>query len=159
MPSLWSRARGLILFGWLVALLRFGIDAKLHPGRSEPLFWIGVYTMMPIAFLVAGIRGTFDDMSWKRLALMSVLIGFLVWGLPNLITYTTARFLGWTEGRFAPPKEGDPFGHGPGANILAGLSIGAVTGIIGSLFCIVWTTLLIWLPGRVRRKRQIGPAS
>ncbi len=104
MPSLWSRARGLILFGWLVALIRFGIDAKYHPVRWEPLFFVGVYFLMPIAFLVAGIRGTFDDMSWKRLALMAILIGLLVWGLPNLITYTTARFLGWTEGRFAPPK-------------------------------------------------------
>jgi hypothetical protein len=159
MPSLWSRARGLVLFGWLVALIRFAIDAKFHPGRGEPLFWFGVYTLMPIAFLVAGIRGTFDDMSWKRLALMSILIGLLVWGLPNFITYTTARFLGWTDGRFAPPKSGYPFGDDTGARILGSLLAGVITGVIGAAWCILWTTLLIWLPGRSRRKRQIGPAS
>jgi hypothetical protein len=156
MTSLWSRARGLILFGWLVALIRFGIDASAHPGRSDPLFWIGVYTFMPIAFLVAGIKGAYDDFSWKRVALMSILIGVLVWGVPNLIIYTTARFLGWTEGRFAPPQSGDPFGTGPGGNILAGLAIGGITSVIGSAWCLIWTTLLIWLPARSRRKRAAG---
>jgi hypothetical protein len=158
MTSLWSRARGLVLFGWLVALIRFGIDASAHPGRSDPLFWIGVYTLMPIAFLVAGIRGTYDDLSWKRLALMAILIGLLVWGVPNLITYTTARFLGWTEGRFAPPKGGYPFGDSTGARVLGGLMIGIITGLIGAAWCVLWTTLLIWLPGRSRRKRAGAPA-
>ena len=50
MDSIWSRARGFVMFGWLVALIRFGIDASAHPGRQDPLFWIGVYTLMPIAF-------------------------------------------------------------------------------------------------------------
>jgi hypothetical protein len=159
MKSLWSRMRGLVLFGWLVALIRFGIEAAMHPGKSDPTWFIGVYFLMPIAFLVVGLRGTLDDLPWKRIALMSLLLGILVWGIPNAIIYTTAQFLGWTHGRFTPPGQtgaetrAAPIATTAMGKILAGLATGGMTAIAGTIWSLAGTTLLIWLPGVIRRKR------
>jgi hypothetical protein len=160
MKALWPRIRPLILFGWLVALIRFGIDASVKPaGRHDPFFWFGVYTLMPVAYLVTGIRGTLDDVRWPKIALMALILGVLVWGLPNLVVYTTAHALEWTHGRFALPEGTKLFADtGFGTAILRGLITGATTSFFGAVASLVTLTLFVWLPGVIRRRRGLKPA-
>src|SRR5262245_32381003 len=162
MKALWPRIRPLVMFGWLVALIRFGIDASMKPGRADPFFWFGVYTLMPIAFLVYGIRGTLDDVRWPKIALIALIVGLLVWGIPNLITYSTAHALGWTHGRFAVPESAraSPMfaSTALGPSILRGLVTGGITTVTGAVFSLIGLTLLAWLPGVIRRRRGLKPA-
>jgi hypothetical protein len=154
-PSIWPRIRGLVYFGWLVALIRFGLEPIFHPDRTHPAFYFGVYTLMPIAFIVAGIKGTLDDLRWPKIAFGACTIGFLVWGVPNMIAYTAAPSLGWTHGRFTPPPN-MPVPDTFAKSALYGLTVGGITTFFGALWSLIWMTLVIWWPGVVRRRRK-GP--
>ena len=154
MSSLWPRVRPLVLFGWLVALIRFGIDASVKPERSNPIFYVGVDVLMPIAYLVVGVKAIWDDIPWKKYPLIALMIGLLVWFLPNAIAYTTGRFLGWTarplpradrrdDGREARTRNRDGPRHG---------------GRRHARIAPAHDTLLIWLPGNVRRKKRASAA-
>src|SRR6267142_1244145 len=115
MQSLWPKVRGLVIFGLCVALVRLILDATIKPEEWTPGWFVGVDLLMPIAFIVVGIRGTLDDVPWPKWALASILLGVLVWGVPNLIAYTTGQFMGWHHGRFEPmwkDAEGHHHGHG-----------------------------------------------
>ena len=155
MTSLWPRIRGLVLFGWLVALIRFGLEATLHPAKGDPAWFFGVYFLMPVAFLVVALRKTLDDLRWPKIALASLLIGVFVWGIPDAIIYTAGQFLGWTHGRFEPETRSAPIAPTALGKVGWGLVVGAGTAVIGSLWCLVWTTVVIWLPGALRRKRRV----
>jgi hypothetical protein len=147
------RIRGLVLFGWAVAMVRFVAEALWHPGRGDPFWFLGVYFLMPIAFLVIGIRGTFDDLRWPKIALIALLLGVLVWGVPNAIIYTVAQFQGWTHGRFTPHERAAPIAPTALGKLGWGLSIAGGTAVAGAIWCLLWTTVLIWLPGVFRRRR------
>ncbi len=144
MSSLWSQFKTLILIGWVIALVRLGLDAAA-PGAS---MYFGVYYGMPIVLLFFSIMGKYKGVPWKRLALGMILTGVLVWGLPNLIAYTTAQFAGWDHGRFGE-------GRGPGISesamgkVTVGLMTAGMTSFAGSIWMILWSTILIWLPGKL----------
>jgi hypothetical protein len=154
MSSLWPRVRPLVLFGWLVALIRFGIDASVKPERSNPIFYVGVDVLMPIAYLVVGIKAIWDDIPWKKYPLIALMLGVLVWFIPNAIVYTTAQFLGWQHGRF----HNIPIRETAVGKLGMGLGLGGGTAIAGTLGSLLLMTLLIWLPGSVRRKKRPSAA-
>jgi hypothetical protein len=169
MKSAWSRVRGLVLFGIAVAALRFILDATIQPGEWSWGWFVGVSFLMPLAFLYVGIRGTMDDIRWPKFLLMSLILGVLVWGIPNLITYTTAQFQGWQFGRFEPVVKdaaGDYVrGHAPpiadstAGKIKAGLMAAGGSALFTTIGSIVLFTLLVWLPGVIRNKRRARPAA
>jgi hypothetical protein len=164
MGTLWPRVRGLVLFGWLVVLIRFALDATLKPEEWTPGWFVGVDILMPIAFLVVGIRGTMDDLPWPKYVLMALMLGLLVWGIPNAIVYTTAQFLEWTHGRFEPTVRDAagkyvrghafPLESASAGKLGAGLKIAGFSSIFGFVGSLVLMTLLIWLPGVVRRRKR-----
>jgi hypothetical protein len=154
MNSIWPRIRGLVVFGWLIALLRFAFEPTLRPAQGDVAWFLGVYYLMPVAFIATGLRGALDDVRWPRIALMAVLVGVLVWGIPDLIVYTTAQFLGWTHGRFEPNVKAAPVGTTPLGKLGLGAMVGALTALAGSIWSLTWMTLVIWLPGVVRRRRK-----
>jgi hypothetical protein len=156
--TLWPRIRGLVLFGWLVALLRFGLEPTAKPAQGDVAWILSVYFLMPVAFVWTGIRGTFDDLRWPKIALIAALIGILVWAIPNAIIYTTAQFLGWTHGRFAPNDRAAPLATTTLGRLGAGLGVAGMTAIAGAIWSLVWMTLVVWLPGVVRRRRKTKPA-
>jgi hypothetical protein len=158
MQSLWPRVRGLLFFGWVVAVVRFVLDANGEPGGwKDPGWYVSVYFLMPLALLFVGLRRTWDDLRWPKFILVALLLGFLVWGVPNAISYTTAQFMGWKHGRFGP-GHGPPTGETTLAKIGIGLAIGGGTGLVGSVHCLLCSTLFIWLPGKIRRNRKAKPA-
>lgn len=155
-PTLWNGVRAAVCYGWLVVLVRLVLDG-VAPDRA---WTVGIFFLMPVALLVIGRKGGLDAWSWKRLATGMILIGVLCWGLGNLLSYGTAATLGWDHGRFNPDGPGPPFGTGPPLprdTLLQKLGwIGLPAGagaIAGSLWCILWGSLLIYLPGRARRRR------
>ena len=162
MPSLWSRIRWIVFIGWIVAAIRFAFDLyaashqdvavqHFHEGQFlMPLWLVGVYYVMPVVYLVAGIRRTFAGVSFGRFALACRIIGLLVWGLPNLITYGTAQFQEWTFGRFTPKTRGPDVGDTTLKKLGATASIGALTSFAGTVWTLVTGTLLAWLPSRRR---------
>jgi hypothetical protein len=168
MSTLWPRIRGLVLFGWLVVLIRFGLDATLKPTDWTPGWFVGVDFLMPIAFLVVGIKGTLDDIPWPKYLLIALTLGVLIWGIPNAITYTTAQFVGWQHGRFSPTVRDAagkyvsghafPIADTPLGKVGTGLKIAGFSAIFGFVASLVLMTLLIWLPGKVRRRRKAAPA-
>ncbi len=167
MPSLWSRVRWIVFIGWIVAAIRFGFDLyaagrpqvaaeHFHEDKFLMPFWLGgVYYVMPIVYLVAGIRRTFAGVSFGRFALACLLIALLVWGLPNLITYGTAQFQGWTFGRFTPEKRGPKLGTTTIEKLGAAGTLALLTSFAGFVWTFVLGTLLAWLPSR--RKPAAAP--
>lgn len=143
MKSLWSQFKTLILIGWGIALVRLLLDAS----SQEFAMYIGVYYGMPIVLLVFAVLGIYKGVGWKRLALGMILTGLLVWGLPNLISYTTAQFMGWRHGRFAEGRGPDIAATALG-KVVTGVQIAALTSVVGSVWLILWSTILIWLPGK-----------
>ena len=148
--SLWSRIQGLVIFGWIVALVRL-LHEVVAPEQS---MYFGVYWMMPLAYLYCGVTRKWDDLPWSRMALSIVAVAFLVWFLPNAVSYNIATFSGWEHGRFSPDAYPTLIARDSGiATILNGLMVSVVTGVGGSAWSIVWGTLLIWMPGHFRRRK------
>lgn len=145
--TLWPRIRGLVFFGWAVALIRFILEFT----APDYAMYIGVYFVMPVAYLYYGVTGRLDDLSWPRLALAMVMVAFFVWFIPNAISYTTAQFMGWQHGRFSAD-----IAASAGGKILSGLGVAVVTFVGGALWSVVFGTLLTWLPGHRRRKKLMA---
>lgn len=143
----WSRVCGLVIFGWIVAVIRFGLEIV----APEQSMFFGVYYGMLAAYLC--ITGKLDDLSWPRLAEAMIMVAFLVWFIPNAISYTVAQFMGWQHGRFAAETLGDTASR----KIISGVGTAVGTFVGGTLWSLVFGTLVIWLPGR-RRKRQAQAA-
>ncbi len=146
--------RPLLIAGWTIATVRLLLEF-VAPGEA---MWVGVYFFMPIVLIVHGFRGTFDDLRWPRVALAMFVTALLVWGLPNLVSYTIAQFAGWTHGRFTPNERSAPIAETPGMKLVAGLMLAGGTSIAGSIWMIVCGTLFVWLPGFLRRRRA-APAA
>lgn len=146
--SLFARMRPLILFGLAVAAVRFALDFA----RLDAAMWFGVYYALPVALLVAGVRGTYDDLSWWRLVRGMMLVALCCWFVPNVISYTTGQFLGWTHGRFAQGRTA-PIADTSVMRVLAGLMVGGGTTIAGTLWLAAWSSVVVWLPALVRSRR------
>jgi hypothetical protein len=170
MKTLWPRIRGIVFFGWLIAAIRLILDATVHPAEKTWGWWIGVDILLPIAFIVVGIKGTLDDVPWPKYLLIALVFGVLIWGVPNLISYTTGQFMGWQHGRFEPmvkepgkffPKSGHapPLADSAGGKILTGLQVAGGSAAFGTVASLLVATLLIWLPGKIRRNRRAQPAT
>lgn len=144
----WRRMRPLIFVGLAVGAVRLVLDFA----HVEAAMWIGVYYALPVALLVAGIRGTYDGVSWWQLVVGMSLVSMCCWLPANTIAYTAAQFLGWTHGRFAPGRA-PPIADEAGRKIMAGITTGALTSVAGTLWLGAWSTVLVWIPGRVRARR------
>lgn len=145
----WNSVRGLVFFGWMIASMRLLLE-MVAPEQAR---FFGVYYVMPAAYLYYGLTGKLDGLTWPRMATAMVTVAFFVWFVPNALSYTTAQFMGWEYGRFAPASSG-PINTTIGAKIQSGLITASQTFVGGSLWSIVWGSLLIWLPGRWRKRQE-----
>ena len=145
-----THVRGLIYFGWVIAAIRFLLEFTA-PDQS---MYFGVYIIMPLAYLYYGIKGKLDDLTWPRLALGMVIVAFFVWFIPNCIAYTTAQFMAWDHGRFAAAQATPEAAATAIGKIMKGVGTAAITLVGGSVWSIVLSTLLIWLPGRRRKSKS-----
>ena len=145
LSSLWSNIRGLVFFGWIVASIRLLLDF-VAPDQS---MYIGVYWMMPLAYLYYGLKGKWDHLPWRWVAGSLLVVVFLVWFVPNWISYSTAALVGLDHGRFSAVVELDsPVQAILNAGIVAATTFGA-----GSVWSLSLGTLFIWLPGALRRRQ------
>ena len=153
-PPLAARLRPLLLLGLPIAGLRYVAEfvAPEHAG------WFGVYYAMALAIAVLGVRRSWGPIRWRALLGTMALLAVVVWFVPNLIAYTTGQFLGWNHGRFHYGGPGDPANKAApiAATTLGKIGTGAfvalLTTVAGTVWCTLWGTLLIWLPGRLGRK-------
>ncbi|MCY3554148.1 MAG: hypothetical protein OXH56_02390 [Gemmatimonadetes bacterium] len=149
-PSLWSDIRGLVFFGWIVAATRLLLDFV----APEQSMFIGVYFLMPLAYLYYGLKGRWDHLAWRRVAGSLLVVVFLVWFIPNLVSYSTALFAGLDHGRFSPQNFVRVFDdEGPVMTILNGAMVAGGTFLAGSVWSVSLGTLFIWLPGAMRRRQ------
>lgn len=139
--------KGLIIFGWIIASIRLVLDLS----APEISMYFGVYYGMPLVYLYYGLTGKMDHLSWSRLAIAMVVVAFFVWFIPNVITYTTAQFMGWEFGRFSADRN-EWIQDSSIRKVLSGLGISAVTFVAGSVWSIVFGSVLIFLPRRFRKK-------
>ncbi len=148
--SLWSTIRGLVIFGWLVAAIRLLLDF-VAPEQSS---FIGVYYLMPLAYLYYGLKGRWDHLPWRKVAVSLLVVVFLVWFVPNWIAYSTAALAGLDHGRFSAEayrtviERDTPVKIILNAGIVAASTFGA-----GSVWSLSLGTLFIWLPGALRRRK------
>jgi hypothetical protein len=151
-PPLGRRLLPLVLLGLGVGLLRYALEFAA-PDQS---MYFGVYFVMPVALLVVGIRGTWGAIRWPALLGTMVLMCLIVWGIPNTLSYTTAQFQGWNHGRFYHEGPGDhraaPIAATTFGKLGWGFLQGLATSVAGTIWCTVIGTVVIWLPGRLRRR-------
>ncbi len=145
LSSLWSNIRGLVFFGWIVAAIRLLLDF-VAPDQS---MYIGVYWMMPLAYLYYGLKGKWDHLPWRWVAGSLLVVVFLVWFIPNWISYSTAALVRLDHGRFSAVVELDS----PVKTILNAGIVAATTFGAGSVWSLSLGTLFIWLPGALRRRQ------
>ena len=162
-PPLCARLRGLVIFGWSIAAIRLMLDAWVPDNPAH--YSVGVFYLIPLALAYIGLTRRWGPIPWKSLALTMLMLGLLVWAVPNTIAYTTGQFMEWDHGRFAPGTEvtgpdGETVLQGQKAaplqptamgKIGSGMFMGMLGGVVGTVFCTVLGTLLIWLPGRSAR--------
>ena len=143
--SLWTNIRGLVLFGWAVAAIRLLLDFV----APEQSMYFGVYWMMPVAYLYYGLKGKWDHLPWRWVAGSLLAVVFLVWFVPNWISYSTAALVGLDHGRFSAVIKLDT----PVKTILNAGIVSATTFGAGSVWSLSLGTLFIWLPGALRRRQ------
>jgi hypothetical protein len=147
--SIWSRIKPLVFIGWVVVAIRFALEWTESPAT----LWFGLYIIMPWPLLWFGWKGRFDGLLWGRLALSMLLLSLLLWGLPNIFIYSFAQFQGWTHGRFAPGTRGPPIQAEALGKLWASILVAGGTMLFSSVCLIVFSTLAIWLPRRIRSRR------
>lgn len=134
----------LIIIGWAVAAIRLVLEF-VAPGAA---MYFGVYFVMPIVFAYFGFATPrFHGWRWRLIPLAAVMIAIGVWLLPNAVAYTLAQFMEWDHGRFAADRS-VPLAESPARKILSGVGIAFGTGVAGTVWCLFWMTLVVWLPGR-----------
>lgn len=149
-PSLWLDIRGLVIFGWIVAATRLLLDFV----APEQSMFIGVYFLMPLAYLYYGLKGKWDHLPWKRTASALLVVVLLVWFVPNWIAYSTAALAGLDHGRFSPEAYQTVIERDTPVKIILNAGIvSAATFAAGSVWSISLGTLFIWLPGAMRRRQ------
>ena len=170
-PRLGERLVPLLIFVYVVAAIRLGLDFW----SRENAFWFGTYFTIPIALAYIGLGRRWGEIRWTTMAGTMLLVGLCGLVVANTISYTTAQFMEWTDGRFSPvtptvdelgnpvlDEAGDPVLEGVKGpppqetttdKLLHGLGAGAGTGGAGTVWCLIWGTLLIWLPVRCCPKK------
>lgn len=149
-PSLWSDIRGLVFFGWIVAATRLLLDFV----APEQSMFIGVYFLMPVAYLYCGLKGRWDHLAWRRVAGSLIVVVFLVWFIPNWVSYSTAALVGLDHGRFSPEAYQTVIERDSPVKIILNAGIvSAATFAAGSVWSVSLGTLFIWLPGAMRRRQ------
>ncbi|MBM3265897.1 MAG: hypothetical protein FJY97_21105 [candidate division Zixibacteria bacterium] len=151
--KMWSRIYGLVIFGWIIAVIRFALEIT----APDQAMFFGVYYGMVVAYLYYGIKGKMDDLSWARLAQAMVMIALLVWFIPNAIAYSVAQFMGWQHGRFAEETSG-PIQPTASGKIMSGVGTAFGTFIGGTVWSLVLGTLFIWVPGLLRKRARKSSA-
>lgn len=152
-PPLGARVRPLVVLGLATGLLRYAMEFV----APEHAMWFGIYYVMAAAILILGVRGTWGAIRWPALLGTMTLVCVIVWGISNTLAYTTGQFLEWNHGRFyhgGPEDQGTraaPIAASALGKVGLGLLQGVLTSIAGTIWCTVLGTLLIWLPGRLRR--------
>ncbi|MCA8976641.1 MAG: hypothetical protein KDC98_18110 [Planctomycetes bacterium] len=153
-PSLGARLRPLALLGLAIGLIRYGLEF-MAPGVA---MFFGVYYVMPIAFLVIGIRRQWGPIRWPAVLGTMALLCLIVWGITNTLAYTTGQFLEWNHGRFYNGGPSDPDNRAAPIAATAlgkigwGLLQGVLTSVAGTIWCTLWGTVVIWLPAKFSRR-------
>lgn len=164
-----QRILPLVLFGWALAATRLILDFTAPDW--PPTMHIGVFFTLPFFIAYIGLMRKWGRISWPQMALSMLLVGFLVWGIWNSIAYTTGQFMEWTHGRFDPgtPTIGadgvTTYEGGRASPIQAeslgkigqGLLHGLVSSVAGSVWCILFGSVFIWVPAMLGRgeNRQV----
>lgn len=179
--ELFVELRPLILIGWFVAAVRFGLEFAFPDNEKIP-FMASVYVVMAALIMFCGMKGLLDHLVWKKLLRGCGILGVLCWGVPSLVTYTTAQVAGWDHGRFfydqayhdaveTAKKAGaeDPeaaaekaLGHGDrsrsaprgdsvGEQVLRGAGVAGITTVAGAVWCLFWSSIFVGLLSRGRR--------
>lgn len=156
-PALLARLLPLLQVGFAVGALRYACEF-IAPDYS---MWFGLYYVMPVALLVIGLRGSWGDVPWRTVAGTAFLAGLICWGVWNSIAYTTGQFMEWNHGRFFNDPTGETTRAAPVAattmgKIGWGLAQGGITGVIGGIWCVVFGTILVWLPAKLRAGGRQG---
>jgi hypothetical protein len=151
-PSLGKRLLPLILFGWAIGAIRYLLDF-LAPDQA---MYMGLYYLMPVALLWIGMTRRWGAVSWRQVAGTMVLLAFCTWFVWNSTAYLTGQFLGWEHGRFAPNRAA-PVAETLFGKVWGGVSTGFLTAIAGSVWCLVFGTVFIWLPARFQSKSSAQP--
>jgi len=166
-PPLRSRVLQLVAIGYVIAAIRLGLDFW----DQDRAMWFGLFYAMPVAILVIGRRRSWGPIPWTSMAKTMVIVGVLVWGVCNSISYSVGQFMEWTDGRYYPGElkpdgtwaDGKwPDGEERGiratfvkdttmGKIGAGLLHGLLSSILGSIWCILAGTLFCWVPRRTLR--------
>ena len=150
-PSLWSDIRGLVFIGWIIAATRLLLDFV----APEQSMFIGVYFLMPVAYLYYGLKGKWDHLPWKHIAGALIVVVLLVWFIPNWVAYSTAALAGLDHGRFSPEAYQTVIERDTPFKIILNAGIVSVgTFAAGSVWSLALGTMLIWLPGAMRRRRS-----
>ena len=154
-PPLRQRLLPLVAVGLAVGLARY-VAEFVAPGQA---MYVGIYYVMPIAFLVVGLRDGWGPIRWPALLGTMALLCAIVWGVSNTLAYTTGQFLGWQHGRFHnggpddPTNRAAPIAATALGKIGLGVMQGVLTSVAGTIWCTLWGTVLIWLPARLRRAK------
>lgn len=154
-PPLRTRIRPMVCIGLPIATVRFALefvapDADWH---------IGVYYLLPVVMLVLGQRYAWGRIEWKLVPWSMFVMCLIVWGIPNTIAYTTGQFLEWNHGRFhfagwdSDQSRAAPIAATTLGKIGYGLLQGGLTTLLGTVWCTIWGSVLIWLPARMRLPR------
>ncbi len=141
-----ERLAPLVLIGWTVAAIRLVLE---FAAPEESMFF-GVYYAMPVALLWAGMTGRFRGVRVPHYLLGIFVVALLVWTVPNAITYTLGQFLGWEHGRFQPAVQSAPIAESALAKLGTGVMVAALTTVAGTLWMLVWSLPLGWLPTWLR---------
>lgn len=153
-PTLGARLKPLVAIGLAVGLIRYALDFT----TAGYAMYVGVYYVMPVVFLVIGLRRQWGPIRWPAVFGTMALTALIVWGIPNTLAYTTGQFLEWNHGRFYNGGEDDPANRAaPVAATAAGkigfgVMQGVLTAVAGTIWCTVWGTLVIWLPAKLSKR-------
>ena len=143
-PPFRQRLLPLVLYGWVIGAIRYLMDF-IAPDQA---WYIGLYYYMPVAILFVGLSKKWGAVRWTQVAGTMVALAVLTWFVCNSIAYVTGQFMEWRHGRF---PTGSPIADTVSGKLWAGVSTAAVTTVAGTLWCVVWGTVVIWLPAKRRQ--------
>lgn len=151
-PSLPQRLMPLVAYGWIIGAIRYALDFA----TPDYAMYFGLYYLMPPALLYIGVTQKWGQVRLPQVVGRMVLLSFSTWFVWNSIAYVTGQFMGWQHGRFAPNRAA-PLAEDLGGKIWGGVSTGFLTAVGGSVWCVAFGIVLIWLPAKVRAIRSAPP--
>jgi len=152
-PSLGQRVFPVAAVGLAVGLARYACEFV----APEYAMWFGVYYVMPVVILIVGVRRAWGPIGWRAMAGTMLCVALIAWGIPNTIAYTTGQFLEWNHGRFFYGGEGAegnraaPIAATTLGKIGWGVAQGFLTSLAGTVWCVVFGTVFVWVPRRTLR--------